>query len=407
VATLRNALSQRSLARPAPNAPDISPNRRQSGPTVATGQLLSILVFAITPVAVLTYVAAGLVTHPLGHPPLFDFHGDLWLAGKKILHGQTPYDTAELSRRFHAASNGLAIDPSFAVPVYPAPTLLLFSPLAALPYSVSAGLFFALSVTTTLAALWVIGVRDWRCFGATFLGYPVVYGLVLGNLDPFLMLAAALAWRYRGQVAAQATAVAALIMLKLFLWPLLVWLVITRRSRTALVACAIAACTTAAAWTVIGFSGIFQYPHLLSLLSRVESTIAFSPFALLVSAGASSTVATAGALLLGGAVLGVAWKYRTRPAGDRYAFSLCLLAGLVMSPIVWSHYFALLYVVIPLFSPRLSWRWLAPAVLWPISDPAQSAAQIAFFLGLATLVCICCLIDVPQSFRRSKELATA
>ena len=51
----------------------------------------------------------------------------------------------------------------------------------------------------------------------------------LGTIEPLLLLAVAAAWRWRDASVAGAARSAAAIVLKLFLWPLAVWLALTRR----------------------------------------------------------------------------------------------------------------------------------------------------------------------------------
>jgi hypothetical protein len=113
------------------------------------------------------------------------------------------------------------------------------------------------------------------------------------------------------------------------------------------------------------------------------------------------TVGGAGALL----VLG--WYLRERPQGDRHTFALAILASLVASPIVWSHYFALLYVLLAIRRPRISLAWLAPILLWLLHDPAKNTADIAVFLSFATLVCLVSVVDWPASWRPRREVALA
>ena len=402
MAVLRSALS-RGQRSPGEQRPVAAAARRSlAGYRRAAAQGGSLVALGLLPLAALIFVAAGLFTTPLGHPALFDYHGDIWLAGQRILHGQNPYDVAQLTSRLGELRRGVAVDPNFALPVYPAPALVVLTPLAALPYGISAGIFFALSLAAAWASLWVVGVRDWRCYGAILLGYPLMHDLVLGNVTTFLMLGAALAWRYRDRTWPLAAAIAAVITLKLFLWPLLGWMVITGRVRAAAASLALAAAAMVGGWAVLGFEGMREYPHLLSLLSQVESRLAFSPFALLISYGVGQRAATAAALAACLALLGVAWRLRGRPGADRYAFSLAILAGLAASPIVWSHYFALLYLLIALRRPRFSPVWLAPALLWPVQDPAGSPAQIAVYLALATFVCLISVVDL-NGIRRNRE----
>jgi hypothetical protein len=402
MAMFRNALSAS-----APQIQHEGAKTRRRGYRIAAIQGSQLLFFAIVPTALVVAVFVGLFTEPLGHPPLFDYHGDIWLAGQRILHGANPYDVPQLARRLAAQEHGAHPDPNFALPVYPAPVLVLLAPMATLPYTGSAALFFIAAAAAAIAALYVAGVRDWRCYGAMFLAYPLMHGLVLGNVTPFLMLGTALAWRYRRGTYVIAAAVAAVVTLKLFLWPLLVWMIMIGRAKAALLSLTLCGLAFGLGWAALGFAGLTSYPHLLSLLSRVESHLAFSVFALLVSVGMSNYLAIGLSLGAAGALLGLGWALRGRPQGDRHTFALAVLAALVASPIVWSHYFALLYILLAIRRPRFSPVWLAPALLWPLHDPARSTAEIAVFLTLATLVCLVAVVDWPASWRPRREVALA
>jgi hypothetical protein len=71
------------------------------------------------------------------------------------------------------------------------------------------------------------------------------------------------------------------------------------------------------------------------------------------------------AVLIGLPMLAAVWFLARRYDGDRRAFSLAVGAALVLSPVVWPHYFALLLIPLALYRPTLSWAWaLVPAFWW-------------------------------------------
>ena len=129
-------------------------------------------------------------------------------------------------------------------------------------------------------SLRLVGVRDWRCYALAFCSLATLQSVVMGTFTPLLLVGAALAWRYRDRRYVAASALAALIVVKLFLAPLVVWLWVTGRRAAAVPAVAIAAATTAIAWAVIGFHGFTSYPHLLSAVSQIEQHKGFSLTAL-------------------------------------------------------------------------------------------------------------------------------
>jgi alpha-1,2-mannosyltransferase len=136
-----------------------------------------------------------------------------------VLHGRSPYVAPTVRL--------LAQNDHF---VYPQPFAYLFAPLALVPERVGALVFLAASVAAVVTALRLLGVRDWRCYGAALLTVPVFGALGVGSIGPLLALLVAAGWRNRdrptgGILVALAAAA------KLFLWPLLVWLLVTRRFR--------------------------------------------------------------------------------------------------------------------------------------------------------------------------------
>jgi hypothetical protein len=80
--------------------------------------------------------------------------------------------------------------------VYPASAHVAAVPFGVMPCGVAMVLFTTMSLGSIVGALWIPGVRDYRCFGATFLSIPGVHALNLGGLTPLLLLGAAIMWRY-------------------------------------------------------------------------------------------------------------------------------------------------------------------------------------------------------------------
>ena len=66
-------------------------------------------------------------------------------------------------------------------------------------------------------------------FGIVIGSAPVIDSVRIGTLTPVLLLLVAVAWRWRDRRWVASGALAAAIAFKLFLWPLVVWLLATRR----------------------------------------------------------------------------------------------------------------------------------------------------------------------------------
>jgi alpha-1,2-mannosyltransferase len=282
-----------------------------------------------------------------------------WHAGKDVLAGRSPYPAPDPAVLAHQASF-----------VYPPETALAFTPLA----------------------LWLLGVRDWRCYGAAFLMAPVMSGIGNGAVSCLLALGVAATWRYRDSWKPAAVAVAAVILAKVFLWPLGLWLVATRRWAAAAAALVGGALVTLASWAVLGFAGLGDYPHLLRILAKAEQDQGYSPVALGLAVGLPSGAARALAFGLGAvAVIGIFVLARRRD-GDRLSLTLAIAAALLLSPIVWLHYFVLLLVPLALSRPRFSPAWvLLPLPFWFSSTNGQShghGALIAVALATAAAILV-------------------
>lgn len=286
----------------------------------------------------------------------FDFAGTVWEPARDMLSGRSPYPEP----RPEAVDVG---NPA----VYPPSILLVAAPFALLPFGAASVLWFGLLLAAVPATLWLLDVRDWRCHTVALASFPVLHGAVFGNVTLLLLPAVALAWRYRDRVWAVAAAVAFVVAMKLFLWPLLVWLVVTRRFRALAAAGAGAAVTVLGTWAAIGFEGFAEYPQLLEVLTGVFAGHSESVFAGSLAAGLSEAGAERVAIGAGAALLAAAALLARRTEGDRRAFSLALAASFVFSPIVWPHYYVLLLVPIALLRPRLSKLWAVIPLFWLVS----------------------------------------
>jgi hypothetical protein len=233
-------------------------------------------------------------------------------------------------------------------------------PLSLLPYWLAVVVFSILSVAAMAVGLWLLDVRDWRCYALAVISWPFAYGVELGALGPLLVLGMAVIWRWRDRLWPPAIALATIVIAKVFPFPLATWLLMTRRYRQLLLAIALGVAVTLTAWAALGFAGLAQYPAMLSNLSFIQEGRSDSLVAALLAAGISARAAQLLALLAAGGVLGLAWRLTRIPGGQRRAFGLAVMAALTASPIVWDHYLVLLFVPIALLRPGYSRLWLVP-----------------------------------------------
>ena len=140
--------------------------------------------------------------------------------------------------------------------VYPPLFILLSVPFALLSATAASWVWFRLLGAAVLASMWILGVRDWRCHVLAVTSPVVVHGLFYGNLTIFLLVPLAVAWRYRDRANVAGLAVGVAVAAKLFAWPLVVWLLLTRRFRSAAWAVSSSVALVLAAWAVIGFEDL-------------------------------------------------------------------------------------------------------------------------------------------------------
>jgi glycosyl transferase family 87 len=295
-------------------------------------------------------------------------------AAKAVLRGHSPFVAPDP----HALAH-------FDKFVYPPSTAFFFAPFAVLPLHLGQFLMFLAGLLATFAAMRLLGVVDWRCYGLAIMTPPVVNSLALGAVTPFLLLGAALVWRYRDRPAACGATAAVTAVTKLFLWPLGLWLVATRRLRAA-AACAVAgALVVVGGWAAIGFAGLHDYPDLLRVLTRVEQGVSYSPIALL---GLTGTAATAAALVLTGLVAVAVAVAARGEDGERRAFVVAVAGALVSTPLLWLHYLQLLLIPLALYRPRLSRLWYVQLALWltPASHANGHSWKIALALAVLGLI---------------------
>jgi hypothetical protein len=283
----------------------------------------------------------------------FDFRGTLWEPARALLDGAQIYP--EPTREAVVVGNPA---------VYPPPFILASVPLALLPVTLASWLWFFVLAGCVLAAMWILGVRDWRCHVQAVTSPVLVHGLYYGNLTIVKVLLVALAWRYRDQARWAGLALGAAIAAKLFVWPLVVWLLLTRRFRAAAWAAGSALVLVLGAWAVIGFEGFRDYPALLREVQDVYAVRSISLSTVAAALGASVTVAVVLAAVAGLVCLAVAaWLVR-RADGDRRAFAVVVGACVLATPIVWPNYAALLFVPIAVTWPRLAPAWFFGYAVW-------------------------------------------
>jgi alpha-1,2-mannosyltransferase len=317
-------------------------------------------------------------------------------AGASVMHGHSPYvaPTAHL----------LAQNNHF---VYPTPFALPFVPFALIPEPVGAVIFMLLSAGAIVAALRLLGLTDWRCYGLVFLSAPALDGLFLGSIGAFLLLLVAAGWHFRNRaLAGVLLAVAAAA--KVFLWPVLIWLIATRRLRGA-AAAAGTLVVIVGIWSLIDLGGLRRYPETVRVLNDVQRWKSYSPQTLAISLGVPTATAVAATIGLAAAgVMVIILLGRDARDDGRRAFAGATLVAIIATPILWVHYLVLLLVPLSLLRPRLSPLWLVPLFLWVTPHPESLGIiwRIVFVLAAVAATATALIEKRPRRFRSRVALGT-
>jgi alpha-1,2-mannosyltransferase len=328
-------------------------------------------------------------------PPDF---GDFYAAAESVLRGDNPYQ-ADISRDWLGF-------------VYPPLLAWLLTPLTLLPVTTAVSVWAALTLLFVVAALWVLGVRDWRCYPLALLSPFARETIEFGAIDGLLLLAVALTWRFRDQPARAAAAMGFTIALKLFLWPLALWLGLSGRIRAAVISCASAAAFVLVPWALIGFQGLGGYRDLLGDVARQQGG-SYSLAALAEQLDVATTFARTVSVALAALLLFLAFRAAREPGRedrvrDRRSFTLALAAALTLTPVVWNHCLLLLFVPVAIARPRLSGLWVLPFVancLYIFDWYGPKPNGLAPRLAIAAIVAVTIVLSIEAQARpRSNAL---
>lgn len=362
----------------------------QIAPRRRLGRLSSTAIFGLAPAALLALFLVDVprVTYA------WDFHA-FWHAASELDHGGNPYSPAGVN----------AVGQAFAAYVYPPLAAELVAPLGLMPFHAAAIIFISASAVALILTVWLLGVRDWRCYGAVFLWFPTLHGLRLGTLTPWLALMVALAIRFEGRPGRQRAALALAIGLKLFLWPLWIWHA-GRRGAAALTLVVTATVgLTLSSWLFVGFDGLGDYPELLRRTSQQWVPDGYGIATALNNLGVS--VAATTILLFPVALaasLAVAWLWRRGRLTDGEALGLFVLVALVFSPVTWPHYDVLLLVPVATLSRDFSIAWCIPLALW--LTPTEESHGDWWRLALGMGVVVATIGAAALSARDNREVTS-
>jgi alpha-1,2-mannosyltransferase len=356
-------------------------------------------------VTVATWIALGVVplvvtgfflVASLAHESLaYDFRHAYLPAAHAVLDGESPYPALD--------DPDLAAETAY---VYPPALAFVLTPLTPLSENAASVVAAILALELLVGTLLVLGVRDWRCYGAAFLWAPSINAVHTASSSLLLGFAAALAWRYRTTVWPLAASIGLAIAVKLVLWPLLVWTLVTRRLRATVWALVIGVAVALGSWAALAFEDLDRYPSLLRKLAELEAESSYSLVGVSATLGLGDTGGRAIAVAVGVALLAAVVTFARR-ADDFRAFTCALASALAFTPILWQHYLVLLLVPLAVARPRFSGVWLIPVVLWlaPREDNGEGIQTLLPMVVAAVLVAL--LLLGPRSPRGATTPAAA
>ncbi len=347
-------------------------------------RVVTVAALGVLPIVVLaTMLAIGLSDDSLSA----DFHHEIYPQAEQILDGVNPYPPPDFDPTVRA---------NF---IWPPLVVYLLAPLTLLPLAVADVVMLLAGLVCIAAALWLVGLRDWRVYGAVALWPQVAGEMRVSHLTAELCLLLALAWRYRDRRLAPGLSIGLATALKFFVWPLGVWLAATHRRAAALLAAGIAG---ASILLILPYVSIDHYARSLAQLGRGFDQDTYTLFGFLVQSGASETAGRIATWCAGLALLVATWRYRS--------FALAIAAALTLSPIVWLDYFALAAVPLAIARPRLSWIWFLPLLTWglrgagiDIGDPWDIARLLVVF----AIVFAVAFRDEPERVRSRLTVRSA
>lgn len=335
--------------------------------------------FALVPLLVTVWT--------LTHAPLaaVDFHDAYWVAGWRLIHHLGVY-----SGRVDQSASGVGF-------TYPPLCALVFVPFALISRTPSSALYTLVCLGSAVGTLRVLRVRDWRLYGLLLTISPVVAAWNTGNLSLPLCLGLALLWRHRAQPLIAGCLTAVLISLKLFVWPFGVWLLATRRYRASLYALAAGVALNLIAWAIVGFNEFSAFVHRSGSLTQSQYRQSYGVLSLASRFGAGYRTGEVVELALSLAFAALCWFVARRD--ERTGLVLSALLALVASPLIWSHYFALLLVPFAIAYPTLGWVWLLPLGFWvgPVTNPTGWESVIEWACAAAVVLSVVSGAGLPWS----------
>jgi hypothetical protein len=311
--------------------------------------------------------------------------GDMWgydyeaylNAARRLADTGTPYQSETLGGPYRPGPYGLYMySPVLAVSLLP---------VTGLSVEDSSAIWYLAHVLALLSACAIMPVRprlQMATFAAAAFSFALVKDMSLGNVSVLLLLPMAMTWRWLDRPVGS-LALAAALWVRPVLGIVLLWQLLRRQ-------------WWAVAWTIsaglvlvlvtlpfIGVSGYVDYLTVLGNMSGVTGVPRNHDISsTLLDMGATEETASLG-LLAGYAIAIGATMLSLRRDRD-LGFMVAVTASLLLSPLLWDHYLALL--VLP--AAFLAQRWSPLALALPLLSwlpPGSYPAVVLAALGLLLL----------------------
>ena len=303
------------------------------------------------------WLIAGLLSFPGGDGWGYDFqaYAD---AAVRLQDTGSLYQPETLDGPYRPGPYGLYM--------YAPPLGVAITPLAGLELGAGIAAWYLLHVLALVAACALLPIPTWvrlATFGVAAVSLAVTRDLVLGNVSVLLLVPLAAAWRWLDQPAG-AVAQALAMSVRPTLGVLLIWQLLRRQWR-------------AVAWTIgtglvlvlltlpfVGLEGYREYLTVLGNLSGVSGVVRNVDLSsTLLALGADETIAEL-ALVAGYAVAIVAILLSLRRDAE-LGYVVTATASLLLSPLLWDHYLAMLVLPAAFLAARGRWWGLGlPLLTW-------------------------------------------
>lgn len=317
----------------------------------------------------------------------FDFQYAYWRAGHRVLLGLSPYSWTHFQ-----VNNKIVF-------VYPALSAVMFAPLSLIPRGAGSVAFMLISIALVPATLRLLRVRDTRVYAIAMLWLPVYAAWQTTNETMFMVLGLACVWRWRDRPLVSGFLTAAMISLKPLLWPLLLWLLVTRRWRASATALVSGLLLNLLAWSVLGFGQISRYLSAAGADTTAAWRTGWGVPAFLGHFGAGFTAGLTAMLVLSAVLVGCVVYAAVVQRDEIRALTWAVALALVSSPLLWSHYLALMLVPFALLRPKLHWVWLLPVLMWvsPLGMTVHLWQLLLSWAGAGTMFYVLLRHDAPDS----------